>query len=1056
MVDQTKSVETLQTEVNQIATDLAEVKKLTDEMLRQSKAEEAVLRAETVAKQVENAKAEATKKLDALKDKTDATSQAERQRLEQEIHKYESMLSALDVSKKDLATLKAQVTVNQPLQIPAVGTTVSAPETQPQAPEKKDNRFKKQRDGVTSKEERKNNTWANVLRVAWGIGAVALVWKWLKRIFGSKKKEKKEAEEKKEKKGFRESGFGKFFKRTGIGTGAYYLIHGFTTGRWNLKDFFNRDKREKLNPEDINERYKNNVPEELKPKYDKFWTNVDEYRKNIGNTDILGKLENEEGKEISIPEWAIPAVMDNAYDNVGEILDTNGDINDKRARAWWKIRWLVETVGGKVVGKLLMPFVGAIKWLKSTFFWSDWEPNEDFKKRAETEDLTRDEQLGNLMQKYTMVRAYLNDKRKQLKRQYIVDQLKKDGISNPTDKQIDDYEQKDDLIEARIKRDFLDRKIVSKDPANSVVNTLEGMNIYDSQRSKETDAVIDEVKDIRKEIISDETVFERTKNSSDINKDEPLRTELGTVSKKFWDHLKEGILHRNILEWIANGFWILNLDELWNSKADDLEEAIDKLWFGDEVKRFRLNNEDFYNKLQNRTLTKNDIIKFETTINEYFSLLQQVMLEVQSQQENEWSWEWGTWFLWRMRYLVSTPTWWVLMWSAFVLSKSKIVRRATKGAIKFTFGTIAKPTKRLLRSSSRKMNMPFSIWNKYLKLASYGETLAWYDNFTNDFKKGSMSFDEARYVFNKRKTKWNQTGYFSDFLEKEIKLNNQQIRMLEGYMNNKNIRKILSKNSDVTLGKLADRLKVYDTKFESLAKERKTLCKALLNHSELKGLDDIDIITKNIDAIDVTGLSPKQINQLAKDIGKDISILSDPAKVATKIDEVKKWAEAAVDVIKNLTPEQKAVYKLLDDDIKELRTTIKNLNLDVTSMTGKYYMKQVEGIEQFQKKITAFTVDEVEAFNALRKLEFKSYHIVEMFELKKIAAIGGEIGKIEKWVTDLAGLARQLRSSKDAWAEISESLIKTIDDIHAKNLLKSADEVGIFIKNIFKFISKIT
>jgi hypothetical protein len=48
-----------------------------------------------------------------------------------------------------------------------------------------------------------------------------------------------------------------------------------------------------------------------------------------------------------------------------------------------------------------------------------------------------------------------------------------------------------------------------------------------------------------------------------------------------------------------------------------------------------LKNNDFYNILQNKTLTKADIEDFEKTINDYFSLLQQVMLETQTQQENE-------------------------------------------------------------------------------------------------------------------------------------------------------------------------------------------------------------------------------------------------------------------------------------------------------------------------------------------------------------------------------------------------------------------------------------
>ncbi|MEI8008070.1 MAG: hypothetical protein WCI00_01095 [bacterium] len=78
-------------------------------------------------------------------------------------------------------------------------------------------------------------------------------------------------------------------------------------------------------------------------------------------------------------------------------------------------------------------------------------------------------------------------------------------------------------------------------------------------------------------------------------------------------------------------------------------------------------------------------------------------------------------------------------------------------------------------------------------------------------------------------------------------------------------------------------------------------------------MDDIDLITKNIDAIDIKGLTPKQINQLAKDLGKDVSILSDPAKVASKIDEVKK-AVAGGDVVVNTIPTQATsdIFKLAD------------------------------------------------------------------------------------------------------------------------------------------------
>jgi len=54
---------------------------------------------------------------------------------------------------------------------------------------------------LTSKQEWKEHTMKNVGRVAMGVGAAALVYKRIKRLFGKKNKEKKEETEDGEKKG---------------------------------------------------------------------------------------------------------------------------------------------------------------------------------------------------------------------------------------------------------------------------------------------------------------------------------------------------------------------------------------------------------------------------------------------------------------------------------------------------------------------------------------------------------------------------------------------------------------------------------------------------------------------------------------------------------------------------------------------------------------------------------------------------------------------------------------------------------------------------------------
>ncbi len=158
MTDKSKSVETLQTDVDKIAADLVEAKKLTDETLKKSKAEAAAIKAEVIANEVKTAKEEANKKLEALAGKTDATSKAEITKLETEIKKYEAMLAALDISKTELKTLKAGVVV------PVADDTTEKKDATKDKPAEDKNWFKKQRDGLSDSTE-ENHALKNTARI---------------------------------------------------------------------------------------------------------------------------------------------------------------------------------------------------------------------------------------------------------------------------------------------------------------------------------------------------------------------------------------------------------------------------------------------------------------------------------------------------------------------------------------------------------------------------------------------------------------------------------------------------------------------------------------------------------------------------------------------------------------------------------------------------------------------------------------------------------------------------------------------------------------------------
>ncbi len=197
------NIETLKTEVDQVKIDLDACKAETSEEIKKSKAEAAVLRTEVIEKKVKAAKEEIIAKITALEAKTDATSKAEVIAYKADLATIEERLTSIDASKTELATLQATVTTPEPA---ITETTDKKDETKTDDTDK--SWIRKQRDGVTSKEEWKTNTWANVARIAWGIGIVALGVRGIKKLFGiGKDKEKKDnswdeknTEETKEKK----------------------------------------------------------------------------------------------------------------------------------------------------------------------------------------------------------------------------------------------------------------------------------------------------------------------------------------------------------------------------------------------------------------------------------------------------------------------------------------------------------------------------------------------------------------------------------------------------------------------------------------------------------------------------------------------------------------------------------------------------------------------------------------------------------------------------------------------------------------------------------------
>ena len=287
-----------------------------------------------------------------------------------------------------------------------------------------------------------------------------------------------------------------------------------------------------------------------------------------------------------------------------------------------------------------------------------------------------------------------------------------------------------------------------------------------------------------------------------------------------------------------------------------------------------------------------------------------------------------------------------------------------------------------------------------------------------------MSYDDASYVYGKKITqkenvrkKANNSDLFESWVKEKYSLTKDQLTILKTHLENKNMRKILN-DGTTTMVDLTKKLKIYEDAIAAITDvDKANAIRKLFESSNFSKLSDIDNIVKNIDKIDGDALAKLSDTEI-KSLGKNISELTSADKINAKIVEIKKTASTATDVVKNLSVEQKKVYDLIADDISQLTKANESLKKvpgyvagNATEVSNK---AKIVKMEDWQLKLKNFDASELDAFAALRKFEFKSNHIIEIFELKKVAAVEKELKKLENGAADVSGLLRQLKSSKAA------------------------------------------
>lgn len=238
------TIDTLSDKINSTRTQLDSLKK----WISQLSDVEKVKKSQELKDAIESVKQE----LNALKQWASATDLKKINEIEKDIIWIEAEYQQLDNQiTHDLSTLSSEVK----------STAITNPEW-------KKNWLETQWDGLTSKEEWKENTWKNILRAVWWIWVVWwAVWLWKKLFWKKKNKwedveeeeiddewENKKKKKKKKKSGdektFREKPVWKFVKWTAaflwIWSGVYYLAHGIYTKNWGVKDLFDWERWKKL------------------------------------------------------------------------------------------------------------------------------------------------------------------------------------------------------------------------------------------------------------------------------------------------------------------------------------------------------------------------------------------------------------------------------------------------------------------------------------------------------------------------------------------------------------------------------------------------------------------------------------------------------------------------------------------------------------------------------------------------------------------------------------------------------------------------------------------
>jgi ElaB/YqjD/DUF883 family membrane-anchored ribosome-binding protein len=886
-------------------------------------------------------------------------------------------------------------------------------------------------------EKVKNVWWKTIERVKehpWQTAGIWLAVSWIMYLFRRRKKKKEETEsegsDNKEKKGFWKTWFGKFFKRTWIWTAAYYISHGLFTGRWNLKDFFNRDKKENWvdNHDETQEQvwnYKKFIEKypEKAEKYENFGEWVDWLYNNIFEKEIENWREDDSdmdtiSKELweSYPlKWLVPFCMDNSFSSVDSMLSERWvevDLYQKdfvevktkvlsrlKSKTWWPLKMFLEALPS---------------WAKFGF-WNTLE--KKFEKWMESEPDARISELKSFFRQQMRVTVFLKTKEWELVKAIAQKKFETDkwDFEDP-EHALDDS----DWFEKNIKNDQDYKSFRSGKILNSY-DILGRYNLMSGNISEDTEKIIQECDDKRDRVLDWKDWDDIIKRCESDITDGSLESSNQEQLAKSCDKITDDILD---LEEVASNQAMDMYRRLFNTEHANKEELLKQSTILPLLQEIRKNIPGLKNKINAWEMSAEDIKSLKEFMNNYFALKKELAIWVNVYQmikSGDGSWimkitklfedmykNTAKWFGKLFKWDIFSGLWWLLTWSAPIAIVAWwyfALRRYPWTTLKYTLLSPVILPQKLYQASlwtARK------IWWKYygpswsLRRMFFNEA-DWPQKLLNELKRWNISLLKAQEIVDGSqvrtmttiKNRWVDLFTLDNNLKKSTLLkkafsnitrSDDEWKLLAKYFDNKSFNNLVVSNFDESL-RLA---KLYESKIISLNTKQVKLFDVVTNIRRLSSTD-LDNLIKNIDQINLDDVWEKELSKVAKRLSKSISWLS-------SVDEINDFIKNSLKIWEILTSADKFAYKIWQ---------LRDWNFDD-------FMRSFD----WDWKLVWYSA------------EFKSKYLSVRWNALELAKLDYELA--ERLVRD--------------WKKIEDVFELTLDQ---KNLLKFIDDDVVYLKTMY-------